>query len=163
MKESKINKLKQILKINGEEHERQYVQRQQMVVLGSVRSGANNIARNVEAALDEASVDHLETKIVNDVAKIESMILGIDPKDKDISPTSPMGVILMSQMRHYNMLSGNGMPISTTEDQNGSGMTVYDIVKNLCDQYKIPFEYIDEADEDLVPVVLGKLVVESSE
>ena len=165
MKESKINKIKQILKMNGEEQETQYEKRQQMVVLGSVRSGANHIAQNVEVALDEASVDHLDTKIVNDVAKIESMILGIDPKDEDKRPTIPMGVILMSQMRQYNMLNGNGMSISTTEDQNGSGMTVYDIVKNLCDQYEIPFEYIDDPAEEAeaVPALIGKVVVESSE
>jgi hypothetical protein len=128
MKESKINKLKQILKINGEEQEAQYEKRQQMVVLGSVHSGAKHIAQDVELALDEASVDHIETKIVNDVAKIESMILSVDPEAQGNNPTVPMGVILMSQMRQYNMLNGKGMPISTTEDQNGSGMTVYDIV-----------------------------------
>ena len=165
MKQSKINKIKQILRINGEEQEAYHEKRQQVVVLGSVRSGANNIAQNVELTLDEASIDHLETKIVNDVAKIETMILGLDPKDEDKRPTIPMGVILMSQMRQYNMLNGNGMPISTIEDQNGSGMTVYDIVKNLCDQYEIPFEYIDDPAEetDAVPALIGKVVVGSSE
>lgn len=127
--------------------------RDQVVVLGSHLAGARSIVDKVNAHLQESSQPAVYCR---DVRFIEDAIFGTNPDDSSVERTAPSGVILLPTMRQYD-IGGRGMTVRTTSDKDIDNRTVFDIVTELCEQYGIPLEYMENPSEDINPRFLGKI------
>jgi hypothetical protein len=113
------------------------VSEDRVLILGSRLSGSFELAKELQAYLEEKEIPNLEVEILRDAGKIKQAFLGQENSDQGESKATslPRGVILLPQMRQHDAV-GYAMSLDTY------GCGIGESVKNLCNKYGIPLVMI---------------------